>query len=81
MHRFGSSYHARVSEGVNPFKSVAGYALPKLIFCRIQGEFLQKLTFCTISFRWTNPFLHSGVERAQQEREACSEFADSSSSF
>ena len=28
---------------------------------RIQGEFLQKLTFCSISFRWTNPFLHSGV--------------------
>jgi len=55
--------HARVLEGVKSFKSVAGYALPKLIFCRIQGEFLQKLTFCTISFRWTNPFLHSGVGR------------------
>ena len=31
---------------------------------RIHGEFLQKLTFCTISFRWTNPFLHSGVPAA-----------------
>ena len=26
---------------------------------RIQGEFLHKLTFCTVSFRWTNLFLHS----------------------
>ena len=34
----------------------------KLTKSQIQGEFLQKLTICTISFRWTNHFLHSGVD-------------------
>ena len=34
---------------------------PLLTKTQIQGESLQKLTFCSISFRWTDPFLHSGV--------------------
>ena len=53
--------HARVLGGANYFKIVDIHDFVQLTKSRIQGEFLQKSTFCTISFRWTNPFLHFGV--------------------
>ena len=52
-----------LGDGKSPDKR-SGLRFPLLTKFPIQGESLQKLTFCTISFRWTNPFLHSSVEGA-----------------
>ena len=47
--------------GGKSLENRSGLRFPLSTKSRIQGEFLQKLTFCTISFGWTNPFLHCGV--------------------